>query len=148
MSLQDQIQQELKAAMLAKEAQRLGALRMLKSALGYLQIEKKQETLPDAEVIALVQREIKKRRDAAEQFTTGGRAELAAKELAEIRVLEAFLPQPLSAEELEALVRAAIQESGATSKKEMGTVIKLVQAKAEGKADGRTISAAVSRLLP
>jgi len=133
--------------MLAKDADRLGALRMLKSAVGYVQIEKKQETLPDAEVMAVVQREIKKRRDAAEQFTSGGRAELAAKELAEIRVLEGFLPQPLSPEELEALVRAAIQESGATSKKEMGTVIKLVQARAEGKADGRAISTAVSKLL-
>jgi len=136
MPLLERIQQEMKAAMLAKDADRLGALRMLKSAVGYVQIEKKQETLPDAEVMAVVQREIKKRRDAAEQFTSGGRAELAAKELAEIRVLEGFLPQPLSPEELEALVRAAIQESGATSKKEMGTVIKLVQARAEGKADG------------
>jgi uncharacterized protein YqeY len=147
MPLLERIQQEMKAAMLAKDADRLGALRMLKSAVGYVQIEKKQETLPDAEVMAVVQREIKKRRDAAEQFTSGGRAELAAKELAEIRVLEGFLPQPLSPEELEALVRAAIQESGATSKKEMGTVIKLVQARAEGKADGRAISTAVSKLL-
>jgi uncharacterized protein len=147
-TLLERLQQELKAAMLAKDADRVGALRLLKSAIGYVQIEKKNEALSDAEVVAIVQREVKKRRDAIEQYQTGGRPELAAKEQLEIRVLEAFLPQPFSPEELEQLVKAVIQETGAASKKEMGTVIKAVQAKAAGRADGKTISALVGRLLP
>ena len=147
MTLQDRLQQELKSAMLAKEAERLGTLRLLKSALGYLLIERKTEQLPDSEVIALVQKEIKKRRDAIEQYTAGGRPELAEKESREITILETFLPKPLSSEELEALVRATIQELGATSKKEMGAVIKAVQAKAAGRADGKTISAVVGAAL-
>ena len=148
MALQERIQQELKAAMLARDADTLGTLRLLKSAIGYAQIEKKTDALPDAEVVALVQKEIKKRRDAIELYQSGGRPELAAKESAEISVLEKFLPQPLSSDELEQMIRAAIQETGATSKKEMGAVIKAVQAKAAGRADGKTISGMVGKLLP
>ena len=147
MALADQLQQEIKSAMLARDAERLGALRMLKSAVGYLQIEKKTDVLSDADFIAVVQREVKKRRDAAEQFINGGRPELAAKENAEIAVLETFLPRPLSPEELESLVRATIQEIGATDKKQMGPVMKAVQVKAAGRADGKAISAVVTRLL-
>ena len=148
MSLQERVSQEIKAAMLAKAADRLSALRMLKSALGYAQIERKTENLPDAEVVAIGQKEVKKRRDSVEQFEKGGRAELAAKEKEEIAVLEMFLPKALSAEELEKLVRATIQELGATSKKDMGPVIKAVQAKAAGRADGKTVSGLVGKLLP
>lgn len=134
--------------MLAKDALRLNALRALKSAIGYVQIEKKTDTLSDADFISVVQREVKKRRDSAEQFTNAGRTELAATENSEIAVLETFLPQPLSPDELEALVRATIQELGATDKKQMGTVMKTVQAKVAGRADGKTISGIVGRLLP
>ena len=148
MSLQERLGQEIKSAMLAKDAERLGALRMLKSAIGYSLIEKKSETLPDAEFVALVQKEVKKRRDSIEQFEKGGRPELAAKEKQEIAVLESFLPQPLSPEELEKLVRDTIAETGATSKKEMGAVIKAVQAKAAGRAEGKTISQLAGKLLP
>jgi uncharacterized protein YqeY len=148
MSLQERISQEIKSAMLARDAERLSTLRMLKSALGYAQIEKKTESLPDAEVVALVQKEVKKRRDSVEQFEKGGRAELAAKEKQEIVVLESFLPQPLTADVLEKLVRDTISELGATSKKDMGAVIKAVQAKAAGRADGKTISGLVGKLLP
>lgn len=148
MSLQDRISEEIKAAMLARDADRLSPLRMLKSALGYAQIERKTESLPDVEVIAIVQKEVKKRRDSVEQFEKGGRAELVAKEKQEIAVLESFLPQPLSADDLEKLVRATMQELGATGKKDMGPVIKAVQAKAAGRADGKTISALVGKLLP
>ena len=148
MPLTEQLQQEIKAAMLAKDAPRLQALRMLKSALGYVQIEKKVDALSDADVLAVVQREVKKRRDSAEQFTTAGRAELAATETAEIAVLEIFLPKQLPPEELEALVRATIQELGATDKKQMGAVMKAVQTKVAGRADGKTISTLVGRLLP
>jgi hypothetical protein len=148
MSLQEKVGQEIKAAMLAKDADRLSTLRMLKSAMGYAQIERKTESLSDADVVAIVQKEVKKRRDSVEQFEKGGRAELAAKEKAEITVLETFLPQALPPEELEALVRATITELGATSKKDMGPVIKAVQAKAAGRADGKTVSGLVGKLLP
>ena len=148
MSLQERLSQEIKSAMLAKDADRLGALRMLKSAIGYVLIEKKTETLSDADFVSMVQKEVKKRRDSIEQFEKGGRPELAAKEKQEITVLEAFLPQALSPEELEKLVRAAIAETGATTKKDMGPVIKAVQAKAAGRADGKTISQLVGKLLP
>ncbi len=148
MSLQERVSQELKTAMLAKDADRLSTLRLLKSALGYAQIEHKTEQLSDADVLGLVQKEIKKRRDAIEQYEKGGRPELAAKEKKEIPVLETFLPQPLSSAELEQLVKAAIQELGAATKKEMGPVIKAVQARAAGRADGKSISAVVGKLLP
>ena len=148
MTLQEKLAQEIKAAMIARDADRLGALRMLKSALGYAQMERKTETLSDADFVALTQKEVKKRRDSVEQFEKGGRPELAAKEKAEIAVLEIFLPQAMSAEELEQLVKATIQETGATGKKEMGAVIKAVQAKAAGRADGKTISGLVGKLLP
>jgi uncharacterized protein YqeY len=148
MALVERLQQEIKSAMLAREADRLNALRLLKSAIGYVQIEKKTDALSDTDFIAVVQREVKKRRDAVEQYTSGGRPELAEKEKGEIAVLETFLPQPLSPEEVESLVRATIQELGATDKKQMGAVMKAVQAKVAGRADGKTISGIVSRLLP
>jgi uncharacterized protein len=138
----------MKKAMLAKNADRLGALRMLKSAIGYAQIEQKNEKLPDADLIGIVQKEVKKRRDSIEQYEKGGRPELAEKERQEASVLEEFLPKPLSPEELEALVRSTITELGATTKKEMGKVIKAVQAKAAGRADGKSVSTLVGKLLP
>jgi len=148
MKLQGRIQQELKAAMLAKDSERLATLRLLKSALGYVQVEKKQDELPDEEVIQIVQKEVKKRRDAIEQFEKGGRPELAEKERREVAILEDFLPQPFSSSELEELVKQTIQEVGATGKKDMGPVIRAVQAKAAGRAEGKAISQLVGKLLP
>jgi uncharacterized protein len=148
MSLLERVAQELKAAMLARDADRLSTLRLLKSAIGYAQIERNSETLSDPEVISIIQKEVKKRRDAIEQFEKGGRPELARKEKQEVTVLESFLPEALTVEELEQLVRATIQETGATGKKQMGQVIKSVQAKAAGRAEGKLISELVGRLLP
>ena len=144
----EKINAEIKASMLARDSDRTGALRLLKSAVGYLQIEKKVDVLPDADVLAVVQKEAKKRRDSIEEFDRGGRAELAAKERAELKVLEEFLPKQLSSEETEELVKAAITEVGATSKKDMGAVMKAAQAKAAGRADGKVMSALVGKLLP
>src|SRR5260221_7653898 len=148
MSLQARLSQEIKTAMLARDADRLSTLRLLKSAVAYFELERKTDSLSDSEFVAVVQKEIKKRRDSIEQFEKGGRLELAEKEKKEIPVLETFLPQPLSPAELEQLVKTTIQELGATSKKEMGPVIKAVQAKAAGRADGKSISTVVGRLLP
>lgn len=134
--------------MLARDADRLSTLRLLKSAIGYVQIEKKTDELPDAEFIAIVQKEVKKRRDAIEQYEKGGRAELAAREKQEISVLEQFLPKPLTDAELEELIRSTILETGATSKKQMGQVVKAAQTRAAGRAEGRAISAMAGKLLP
>ena len=112
------------------------------------QIESKKDELTDAEVIAILQRESKKRNDSVDQYEQGGRPELAEKEKRELIILQEFLPKPLSPDELEGLVRETIQELGATSKKEMGSVIKGVHAKAAGRADGKSISSLVGRLLP
>lgn len=148
MSLHQNLSTDIKAAMLAKDADRLGTLRLLKSALGYLAIEQKIDLVPDADFISVVQKEVKKRRDSIDQFEKGGRPELAAKEKVELTVLEAYLPMALSPEELEALVKACIQETGAASKKDMGQVIRAVQAKAAGRAEGKVISQLVGKLLP
>ena len=148
MSLQERLALELKAAMLAKDADRLSTLRLLKSAIGYVQLESKSEVFSDPDFIAVVQKELKKRRDSIEQFEKGGRLELASKEKNEVAILETFLPQPLSQVELEDLIKTTIQELGASTKKDMGPVIKAVQAKVAGRADGRTISGAVGKLLP
>ena len=148
MTLQERLAQEMKSAMLTKEADKLSTLRLLKSVIGYLLVERKTETLSDADFVGVVQKEVKKRRDAIDQYEKGGRPELAAKEKKEISVLETFLPQAMSPEELDQLIKATIAETGATSKKDMGPVIKAVQTKAAGRADGKTISGIVGKLLP
>ena len=148
MSLQAQIVDALKQSMIAKDADRTGTLRLIKAALGYAMIEKQVEALADADVLAVVQREAKKRKDAIDEYEKAGRPELAAKELAELKTISEFLPKQLSPEEVETLVRDAIAEVGATSKKDMGIVMKAAQAKAAGRADGKAISALVGRLLP
>src|SRR6266700_5258656 len=104
MGSQASLPQEIKTAMRAKDAERLSTLRLLKSAVGYAEIERKTEPLSDADFIAVVQREVKKRRDSIEQFEKGGRPELAEKEKKEIVVLETFLPEALSSDELEQMV--------------------------------------------
>jgi uncharacterized protein YqeY len=147
MTVLEKISAELKTAMLAKDPARTGALRMLKSAVGYAQIEQKNENLSDSEVLAVIQKEAKKRKDSIEEYEKGGRLDLAEKERAELGVLEGFLPRPLSVEELEALAKAAIASLGVSSKKEMGAVMKEVQSKAGGRADGKVLSGIVSRLL-
>ena len=150
MTFQARIDQDIKAAMMAREAAKLGVLRMLKTSLMNAAIEKggAGSTLDDSEALAIVRKEVKKRQDSVEAFEKGGRPEMAASEKAEIEILNAYLPQQLSSAELEALVKAAIAEAGATSKKDMGAVMKLVNAKAAGRADGRTLSAEVQKQLP
>ncbi|PTX94765.1 glutamyl-tRNA amidotransferase [Verrucomicrobia bacterium LW23] len=149
MSLPAKIDAEIKQAMLAKDAARLGVLRMLKSGIKYAAIEKGgadyQPT--DAEVISVVRKEIKKRQDSVESFTKGGRPELADKEKAEIVILNEYLPAPLTEEEIEKIVTAAIIEVGATTKAQMGAVIKAAQARADGRVDGKKLSQVVQKLL-
>ena len=150
MSLTVKIDQDIKEAMKAKEADRLGALRMLKSSLKYAVIEKgaaAEADLADTDVITVIRKRIKQCQDAVEGFVKGGREEQAAKERAEIALLEAYLPASLSADELAAIVRDAIAETGATGKAQMGAVMKVVMAKAAGRTDGKAVNAEVLKQL-
>ena len=150
MSLVVKIDADIKAAMMAKDAEKLSVLRMLKSAVKYAAIEKGgADSVPtDLEVFAVVRKEVKKREDSIASFTTAGRAELADKEKKEMEFLKTMLPAQLTPEKLEAIVKEAIAEVGATSKQQMGSVMKAAQVKAAGQADGKTLSQIVQRLLP
>lgn len=147
MTIQEQIDSDLKDAMRAKNATRLGVLRGLKSALKYSAIEKADAGLDDAAATQVIRKQVKQRQDSIESFEKGGRPELAAKEKEELEILNAYLPKGLSADELSALVRETIAEVGATSKAQMGAVMKALQAKVAGRADGKTLSTEVQRQL-
>lgn len=147
MTLHERIDSDLKDAMRAKEAGKLGVLRMLKSALKYAAIEKPDGVLDDSAATQVIRKQVKQRQDSIESFEKGGRPELAAKEKQEMEILNAYLPKGLSAEELSGLVREAIAEVGATSKAQMGAVMKALQAKVAGRADGKALSTEVQRQL-
>jgi uncharacterized protein len=149
MTLQSQVDNDIKDAMRARETVRLNALRLLKSAMKNAAIEKggAETTLDDAEASAVIRKQIKQRHDAIEGFEKGDRPELAAAERAEIEVLSTYLPAALSTDEVTALARAVIAEAGATSKQQMGAVMKIATAKAAGRVDGKTLSQAVQKLL-
>ncbi len=150
MSLVAQIDADLKKAMIAREAEKLSVLRMLKSAVKYAAIEKGgADAVPtDPDVIAVVRREAKKREDSITSFEKAGRQDLADNEKSELVFLKEFLPAQMPPEQVEALVRAAIAETGATGKAQMGQVMKAAQAKAAGQVDGKTLSQVVQKLLP
>jgi uncharacterized protein YqeY len=149
MTLQERVDSDLKEAMRAKEATKLGVLRMLKSALKYAAIEKSgaDADLSETEVVQVIRKQVKQRQDSIESFEKGGRAELAAKEKEELSILNSYLPQAMSEAELSQIVRATIVEVGATSKAQMGVIMKAVQAKAAGRADGKTLSQEVQKQL-
>jgi uncharacterized protein len=149
MTLQERLDSDLKEAMRAKDATTLGVLRMLKSALKYAAIEKSgaEAELSDAEAAQVIRKQAKQRQDSIESFEKGGRAELAAKEKKELSILNAYLPQAMSADELSKVVRETIAEIGATSKAQMGAVMKALQAKVGGRADGKTLSQEVQKQL-
>jgi len=147
MSLSKQIVSDLTAAMKVQDATALSTLRMVKAAMMNRQIEKGSE-LDDDDMQKLLRSLVKQRRDSIEQYEKAGRQELVDKETAEIKVIETYLPQAASQEEIEQAVAAAIAETGATSMKDMGKVMKAVQAALAGKnADGRTISETVKAKL-
>src|ERR671919_812494 len=140
MTLNDQIAADLTAAMKAKDAARLSTLRMLKAAVTNKGMVEKGRDLNDAEVLQVVASLVKQRRDSIEQFSKAGRTDLVDKESGEIAVLERYLPPAASADEIEAAVAAAIAESGASSPKDIGKVMKAVMPKLAGKgADGKMI---------
>jgi len=149
MALQKRIDEDLIAAMRAKDSTRLGVLRMLKAALKNVAIDKAGAggELEDSEAVAVVRKQVKQRQDSIESFEKGGRTELAEKERAEIAVLTGYLPQAMSAEELKRVVAETIAETGATSRTQMGAVMKALQQKVAGRADGKTLSMEVQRQL-
>src|SRR5438874_5643156 len=136
MTLQERVDSDLKEAMRAKDTKKLGVLRMLKAALKYAAIAKSgaEAELSDVEAAQVVRKQVKQRQASIESFEKGGRAELAAKEKEELSILQSYLPQGMSADEISKVVRETIAEVGASSKAQMGAVMKAVQAKVAGRA--------------
>jgi len=132
-----------------KNATTLGVLRMLKAAMTNAAIEKSgaQSQLNDADATQVIRKQVKQRQDSIESFEKGGRAELVAKEKEELSILQSYLPQAMSADEISKIVRETITEVGATSKAQMGAVMKALQAKVAGRADGKTLSTEVQKQL-
>src|SRR3989454_8779975 len=149
MKIQERIDSDLKESMRAKNTSKVGVLRMVKSALTYAAIAKSgsEAELSDAEAIQVIRKQVKQRQDSIESFEKGGRAELAAKEKEELSILQSYLPQGMSADEISKIVRETIAEVSASSKTQMGAVMKAVQAKVAGRADGKTLSAEVQKQL-
>jgi len=149
MTLQERVDSDLKGAMRAKDTTRLGVLRMLKSALKYAAIAKSDADaeLNDAEAVQVIRKQARQRQDSIESFEKAGRAELAEKEKEELSILNGYLPQPMSAEEIFKIVRETIVEAGATSRAQMGAVMKALQEKVAGRVDGKALSAEVTRQL-
>ena len=146
MSLKIRILDDVKTAMKARAAERLSTLRMLTAAMKQKEVDERVE-LDDGAVLAIVEKLIKQRREAAAQFEAGGRADLAAAERAEIEVLSAYLPAPLSAAEIAAAIDAALAQTGAQTAKDMGRVMALLKPGLAGRADLAQVSAQVKARL-
>jgi hypothetical protein len=149
LTISEQITQDITAAMKARDERRLSTLRMVKTALKMKEIDKRG-ALDDQESMVVLNTLIKQRKDSIEQFTKGGRQELADKEAAEIPIIESYLPKPASQEEITSVVRAAIAEMGSPTMKDMGNVMKAAMAKfgaARTRVDGKVVSETVKKLL-
>jgi uncharacterized protein YqeY len=149
MTLTERVDDDLKQAMRDKNAAKLGVLRMLKSAMKYAAIEKSgaEGELNDADAVQVIRKQVKQRQDSIESFEKAARAELVAKEKEELTILQSYLPPAMSPVELTQLVRETIAELGASSKAQMGAVMKALQTKIAGRADGKTLSAEVQKQL-
>lgn len=147
MSIQKQILDDVKTAMKAKEAEKLSTLRMLQSAIKNKEIEVRPNEVSEQDVTSVIKKMVKQRKEAATQYTDAGRPELAEKELAENKFLETYLPEQMSEEKVAAVVDEVISETGASSMKDMGAVMKAVQAKTAGTADGKMVSDIVKSKL-
>jgi hypothetical protein len=145
-TLKERITGDMKAAMRASEKERLSTIRMVQAGIKQREVDERI-TLDDAQVIAVLEKMVKQRRESIAHFEQGGRVDLADKEKTEIELLQAYLPKQLSATELDALIREAIAASGASSMKDMGKVMGAVKAKAAGRADMGAVSARIKALL-
>lgn len=147
MSLLIKIDQDIKQAMIAKDQVRLDILRFLKSALKYAALDKPGAPLADADILQVIQKQIKQRRESIQQFSQGARQDLAAKEEGEVAVLESYLPKQMPDAELRAFVETLIRESQASGKKDFGRVMKLCTEKLAGAADNKRVSEILGKLL-
>ena len=145
-TLKERITEDMKAAMRASEKERLGTIRMLQAAIKQREVDERI-TLDDTQVLGVIEKMIKQRKESIVQFEQGHRADLAAKEQAEIELLQAYLPAQLSDAEVDALIKAAIASTGAASIKDMGQVMGLVKAQAAGRADMGAVSARIKAAL-
>jgi uncharacterized protein len=146
MSLKDRITEDMKAAMRAKDSERLGTIRMITAGIKQREVDERI-TLDDLQVLSVVEKMIKTRKESIEQFKAGGRDDLVARESKEIELLQAYLPAQLSAGEVDALIAEALAESGATSIKEMGKAMALLKQKAQGRTDMAAASAKLKAKL-
>ncbi len=146
MSIKESLKSDMIAAMKSKEKERLEAIRFIQAAIKKQEVDTRKE-LDDSAVIAILNNQCKQRRDSIEQFRKGGREDLAAKEESELKILQEYLPAQLSAEEIEGLVVAAIKETGAAGMKDLGAVMKALQPKILGRADGSAVSGLVRQKL-
>jgi len=147
-SLWERLTQDLVTAMKAKDALTLSVLRMAKSAINYAALAKKKDVLEDHEIMEVLAKQLKQRKESFESFTTAGRKELAEKEQAEMAILQKYLPTQISLADLEILVLQAIKDSGATKRSELGAVMERLMPLVKGKADGKVVSQLIVSLLP
>lgn len=146
MTLKERITEDMKTAMRSGEKERLGVIRMLQAAIKQREVDERI-TLDDAQVLAVLEKMLKQRRESITQYESGGRADLAAKEAAEITVLQVYMPAQLSDAELDTLIAAAISQTGAASIKDMGKVMGVVKAQAAGRADMGAVGARIKARL-
>ena len=146
MALKDRLTEDMKTAMRAADKERLGTVRLALAAIKQREVDERV-SLDDAQILGVLEKMIKQRREAIVQFQSGGRADLVAKETAEIAVLQQYLPAQMSEAEIDALIAEAIQSTGATSVKDMGKVMAVVKAKAQGRTDMGALGARIKQKL-
>ncbi|ETT56732.1 MULTISPECIES: GatB/YqeY domain-containing protein [unclassified Paenibacillus] len=146
MNLSERLNEDMKQAMKSRDKFTLSTIRMVRSTIKYLEIDLKR-TLDDNEVLDILSREIKQRKDALQEFEAAGRDELAASTKAEIEIIIKYLPEQLTEEEIKVIVQQTIQETGASSKSEMGKVMSALMPKVKGRADGKLVNQAVQQFL-
>ena len=147
MQLEEKIENEFKAALKGRDAIKVSTLRMLKADINNLKLDKNKKTLADEEILKIIQRQVKQHKDSIEQFDKGKRQDLVDKETKELKILLSYMPEQCPPEELKKIAKEAIAETGATTRKDMGRVMKAVMEKVKGRADGKTVSQIVSGML-
>ena len=146
MSLKGRIQEDVKSAMRAHERERLAALRLITAAIKQKEVDERIE-LDDEQVLAVLDKMVKQRRDSLEQYSQAGRDDLAVKEQFELDLIQTYLPEPIAEDELEALIRSTISELGASSMRDMGAVMGALRGQVQGRADMKAVSEAVRTQL-
>jgi uncharacterized protein YqeY len=146
MTLKDRLQEDMKAAMRSGEKDRLGTIRLIMAAVKQREIDERI-TLDDTQLLGVLEKMGKQRRESIAQFQAGGRADLVAKENAELAIINAYMPAPLAGDELDALINEAITQTGASSIKDMGKVMGIIKAKAQGRADMAAVGARIKARL-